>query len=384
MNVRVYGERLRDARVVQALLSKDVAQRAGLAPSQLTRLEHATYTDVNEETAERLANALAFPLAFFSYSSSAHVKPGTTLFRARKSMSRREEEQLHSWSRLSAEIFASVVSKVEIPSLTLPSPADFSDPESAASATRRAFGLDLYAPIPHVMRAVERAGVPVVSLDFESDVARHDAFSCWVGTDDSILDEWPLMLLRTIDSWERTRFSIGHELGHIVMHRRGVVEDSLAEQQAHDFARFFLLPGEVLKSKWPDFPTLNGIMHLKAEYGLSLSGIIEHAWRIGLIDDARRISFYKQLSNRRDALTGLRWREQEPGSRDREAERPRLVSRMIEAVFGEGLRVAELSAPTGYWPLLYLRRILASQVWSGVSASNPHSSSVISLSRRRA
>ncbi|MCZ7478372.1 XRE family transcriptional regulator [Micromonospora sp. WMMC273] len=386
MKVRIYGERLRDARVVQSLLSKDVADRAGIAPSQLTRLERAAYTEVNEDTAERLAECLAFPLDFFSYEAVAYVKPGSTLFRARRTMPKREEEQLHTWLRLAGEMLMATTSKVKIPSLALPARMDFEDADSAAQATRRRFGLDEASPIPHLMRVMERNGIPIIALQIEADIAKHDAVSCWVGRTWGDLTEWPLTVVRVMDSWERTRFSVAHELGHLVLHRNGAPEDKQAEQEAFDFARSFMLPSGVLKELWPRAATLNSIMPIKAQYGMSLASIIEHAWRTGLIDEDRRLNFYKQLSNRKDPRTGLRWREQEPGHEDRDVERPRLVARMSEAVFGDGLRLSEMSAATGYWPAIYIRRVLASQIWSQKKAPTPTRSradNVYKISERR-
>jgi Zn-dependent peptidase ImmA (M78 family)/transcriptional regulator with XRE-family HTH domain len=384
MNVRVYGERLRDARVVQALLSKEVASRSGIAPSQLTRFEHSNYTDMSPDIAQRLAHALSFPLDFLAFEPTASIKPGSTLFRARRTMSRKEEEQLHTWSRLNGQVLVGVIEKVRIPILALPGPAEFHDAATAAQATRRSLGLDDHSAIPHVMRVIERGGIPIVSLTFDSEIARHDAFSCWVGRTDDVQSEWPVLVVRVLESWERTRFSTAHELGHLVMHRSGVSDETRAEQEAHDFARHFLLPPTALHSLWPAVPTLNGIMHIKAEFGIALSAIIEHAWREALISDERRMSFYKQLSNRRDPQTGLRWREREPGWQDREVERPRLLARMIETVFGDGLRLGEVSNLTGHWPPIYLRRALAGQVWSSspVGGDGPRSSNVVTMIRR--
>ncbi|XVU24877.1 ImmA/IrrE family metallo-endopeptidase [Actinoplanes sp. CA-054009] len=236
------------------------------------------------------------------------------------------------------------------------------------------------------MRSLERNGIPIASLDFDAEIARHDAFSCWVSPKDGVGQEWPVLVVRVLSSWERTRFSTVHELGHLVMHRNGTSDDDDAEREANDFARHFLLPATVLESGWPSVPTLNSIMSIKVEYGIALSAIVEHGWREGLLTDDRRTSFYKQLSNRKDAQTGLRWREREPGWNDREVERPRLLARMLEAVYGNGLRIGEVSNMTGHWPPLYVRRALAGQIWSANQRVDPANSerppNVVSFMRK--
>ena len=95
----------------------------------------------------------------------------------------------------------------------------------------------------------ERSGVYVASLDFSAELhaKHHDAFSTWVGP--SL--EWALIVVRSQTSWERTRLSIAHELGHLVMHY--IRRDGNLESDAYSFATEFLVPGPSLRTEWPLF-----------------------------------------------------------------------------------------------------------------------------------
>jgi transcriptional regulator with XRE-family HTH domain len=67
-NVEVYGERLRDARVIQRLRSGVVAELAGFSADRYSRLETSFSSSLTLDRAERLAKALNFPLAYLSAS----------------------------------------------------------------------------------------------------------------------------------------------------------------------------------------------------------------------------------------------------------------------------------------------------------------------------
>lgn len=60
-DVEVYGERLRDARLIQRLRSGEVAVAAGISQSWYSKLEHAISTTVEWNKADSLAQALGFP-----------------------------------------------------------------------------------------------------------------------------------------------------------------------------------------------------------------------------------------------------------------------------------------------------------------------------------
>jgi Zn-dependent peptidase ImmA (M78 family)/transcriptional regulator with XRE-family HTH domain len=381
MSRSLYGQRLRDARTIQRLKSKDVAADAKVAPSRLSRLERAYVTDVDDHVADGLARTLHFPVDYFSEPPTVDAAPGQIMFWARKTMPASEREQLHAYSRLIGEVLTLLAERLPMPRLKLPRLPACVSPATAAQTVRSALGIDADVAVHHLMRVVERAGVPVVVLELPTNLPhKHDAFSYWVGHD----REWPLIVARSQSSWEKTRFSVAHELGHVVLHRPTSSDPGqLGEQEAHDFGCEFLLPGAVLKERWPGVPTLTSLLPLKADYGLSLSSLIEHAFRHGLVSVDRRQSFYKQLNSRREPMTGERWRQREPGWNDRTPERPRFIARAIEELFGTASRPVDLAPKLSGVPALYLNSVLSSQVWTASKEVEPTLASVVPISSRQ-
>ena len=104
------------------------------------------------------------------------------------------------------------------------------------------------------------------------------------------------------------------------------------------------------------------LMPLKRKWGVSFAALIEAAYRSGLIDAAHRINLYKQMSNRRDRHTGERWRIQEPGWRDREPERPKLIAKVLETAFDSQPSPGSLSRFFYGWKPNYIDQLLAGQV----------------------
>jgi Zn-dependent peptidase ImmA (M78 family) len=279
-------------------------------------------------------------------------------------MTRSEEDQLAAWARLIGDLLhRTVQERVLLPDLKIPRAND-TDPAEAARNTRRVLGLEFDEPIDHLTRALERNGVFVASLDFEAELhaKNHDAFSTWVGP--SL--EWALIVVRSQTSWERTRLSIAHELGHLVMHY--VRRDGNLESDAYNFATEFLIPRSRLRIEWPSSATLMSLMPLKRKWGVSVAALVEAAYRQDLIDSAHRVNLYKQLSNRRDRQTGERWRIQEPGWRDREPERPKLIAKVLEAAFDSEPTLNDLSQFAYGWRSGFINQLLTCQVTTWAQA----------------
>jgi Zn-dependent peptidase ImmA (M78 family)/transcriptional regulator with XRE-family HTH domain len=354
----VFGERLRDARLIQRMKAQDVAEAAGMPPDRYSRLENNLVTVLDGSRAMRLAVALDFPMRFLASPPVTPVQRGSLLFRANKSMTRGEEEQLVAWARLIGDLLQrSVQENVRLPYIKIPRLSRHVGPSDAAAATRAAVGLASEEPIPHLTRILERAGVYIAVLDYSAELhaKHHDAFSTWVG---SSLD-WPLIVVRASSSWERTRLSIAHEIGHIVMHH--VRRDGDLESEAYQFSSELLLPQNALREEWPHSVTLRTLMPLKRKWGISLAGLIEHGYRNDLFSPMQRTNLYKQMSNRRDRLTGERWRIQEPGWTDREPERPKLIAKVSETAFGPGVELESISSAVFGWRPDLLDKVFTSQ-----------------------
>jgi len=354
---RIYPARLRDARLLARLRSTEAATQLGMTKVQYSRLEGALgVTSTTPEMLTKISKLFGFDTQYFSSFPDSNALSGGLHFRAQRSMTKFDEEIIEAWARFVSELVSATYVSVRPLSHEIPAFESTMRPAQAADETRRLLGLDVDEPVPHMIRVLERAGVPVARAPFDgAGAAKHDAVSLWTGE----RSDRPIVLLRDITSWERTRMSAAHELGHLVLHRWVVAES--AEEEAFDFASAFLMPARGFRRGWPSRVTLTSLLPLKRKWGVSLAALIERGFRLGLLSAPARTGLYKQLSARRNADTGTTWRVEEPGSREREPEAPWLLGKMLETSLGDEPTPESVRAFSVAWPDSVLQPVLAGQ-----------------------
>lgn len=174
-----------------------------------------------------------------------------------------------------------------------------------------------------------RSGL-LIGEDFGT--SRVDGLSQWVG-------DHPVILFHDAAPVDRVRFTLAHELGHLVLHADALSTDDV-EAQANAFAGELLLPAEVIRPALRNLK-IGRLLDLKREYGVSMQAIVERAYHLDLLSPAQRTSMYKMLSARG-------WRTGEPGSGDLAPERPALAESIGQALSARGLSPRDVATIAGY------------------------------------
>lgn len=338
------GERIRAVRLLIGSSQADLAASLGVTQALISQIESgrrvatATFLD-------QVAGATGYPRAYFE-AVPADLPPLTLRFRRRASSLSAEA---HRAEQLVAETYRVVWQLVRDrggyipPNLPLAIGEDIGAEsiESLAVQARETLGLNVSGPVHHVTRSLERGGIVVAPLAFvdtddEPETVGHFGASCWPGVPDPAVIGY-----FEGSTGDRQRFTLAHELGHLVLHtRRRFVRDP--EDEANRFAGAFLVPSERAREFITADVTLRDFARLKATWGVSIQALIMRCSHLGLIDPARKTSLFKQLSARG-------WRKNEPVKVHFEV--PALLSTLIEERFGEGMfgyrRAAEvLGLPT--------------------------------------
>jgi len=280
------------------------------------------------ETVEDLADALDVPPAFFtthwpgSLPSDALPAP---YFRHLRRTPARERRRATALAILLNDLVAAIELHVRLPELLVPSHpisagANRERIEEIAESVRDSWGLGR-EPITHVVRELERHGIPVARL-----IMGHtnvDAFS-------TKFSRRPVVLLAEDKSnYVRSRFDAAHELGHLVMHSDSEPGNREIENQAHDFAASFLVPREVASGELPSRLDSAGwarLAELKLRWGISISALLYRARTLGVLSpDAHQ--------NAMRYLSAKGWRTTEPGDRELgPPESPLLLERALRTV----------------------------------------------------
>jgi len=112
----------------------------------------------------------------------------------------------------------------------------FSDISTRGAAVVRAHWLIPNGPLPNLTAAVERAGAVVVHSPLNGSAVS--------GITISVPGLLPIVLLNSEQPADRMRFTLAHEIGHLVMHR---FPNPDMERQASDFASALLMPATEIK-----------------------------------------------------------------------------------------------------------------------------------------
>lgn len=356
--IEVFGARVRQARQLRRMTATSVVEATGWSNARQTKIEKSATLLLDDGDVERLAELFRFPAAFFSSEPQSRVSTEELLFRAPKSMTVGEQDFLATFACLAGDFLGELDEQSKLPPVKMPAVIDrgrmpVSIP-AAASRLREVMGVEPDEPLDDLMYEAERLGAPVIvrrrsAGDWESEFAaspgrardeKHLGYSTWVGRH----RDRPLVVLRESESWERTRFTVAHELGHLVLHSRSHCSVSAdGEQEANRFATELLAPAAVIAGELPRVVSLLNLRALKDKWGLSLGSLIMHLRDTGLIDQTRAKTLTIQLHSRINPATGHTWGMTEPGFDDRAPERPRLLRKWVERCYG-GAAVPMLAA----------------------------------------
>jgi Zn-dependent peptidase ImmA (M78 family)/DNA-binding XRE family transcriptional regulator len=321
----IEGERVKQVREMHRLTQTDLANDIpGLKQSQLSRIESGLASDPDEETTALLALSLGVTPGFFHRPPAPNLLAHSPQFRARTRLTQGAKAGAFQWARLVYELHQQLRERANpIPVQLHPMPD--ASPADAARYVRSLLGFTADAPLPYLILAMERAGVTVLGLPYTVDTL--DAFCAWHG-------EEPIIAVLKDFPGDRLRFSIAHELGHLVLHRPGQTGQKI-EMEADSFAAELLIPLKAIARTMPEHPTLSSLTMLKTEWGVSIKSLVRRARELEVIDQQRAISLYKQISSRG-------WNRAEPGHVP--IEKPRALRKLAEILYGPGPNIERLAA----------------------------------------
>lgn len=287
------GERVRHARDFCALTQTALADLAGLPQSRISEIELGRIKSTADDI-QRIARATGFPSSFFTAGPLPDLFDGH--FRRLKRGKAVASRQVRAQARQIVELVQRAESVVTMPPVRVTPVRNVEDIEDLAAEVRHQAGLGRRDPIRNVTRAVERSGVVVAALP--GAIEDHSGFSAWP---EFGLDGRPIILFSRTDPGDRQRFTVAHELGHLLMHsprRDDEIELDIAEREANQFAAALLLPRDVAVEAMQEPLTLTQLANLKAVHGASIGVFAQRARDLELISHERFVSLRKQMTSR--------------------------------------------------------------------------------------
>jgi len=310
------------------LSQSELADVAGMAQGTVSKIEQGL-KEPTEDQLTKLAEALNCPASFFFQSVREYGPPMSAhpMFRKKTSVGQKVLDKLIADLNVRICHTRTFINAVDFePELPFPhyDPDDFGgDMEAVADAVRRAWYMPR-GPVKSLTDYVERAGCIVVCCEMEA--AKIDGVSY------AVPGVPPMIFLNKEQPSDRMRFSLAHELGHLVMHRYPNID---MERQADEFASALLMPRCDIASELSDI-TIGKAGALKLKWKASMAALIVRATTIGKIDRNQAAYLWRLMSSK-----GFRTRE--PACFDFEREQPSLMPALVDNLVEEmGYQVDEL------------------------------------------
>jgi Zn-dependent peptidase ImmA (M78 family) len=290
MTKRINPEILIIARESRGQSQEAVATAAGVSQGLISKAENGLI-DLDDEHVERIADFLEYaPELFYEPGRARAVGSACLHHRKRKTLPAKILKSLNAQMELRLISTRRILRDLEIDADRMfhtMDPDEYgSSPVEVAKALRSAWRVPA-GPIANMTALLESAGAVIVLSDFGTHKLM--GMSCWER------NAQPLFYLNNRMSTADLRWTLAHELGHLVMHSTPPGGDP--EQEADEFAGEFLAPAALIVPELRKL-TFDRLYALKAVWRISMKSLIVRAQKSGAIDGAQATRLFKQYSAR--------------------------------------------------------------------------------------
>jgi Zn-dependent peptidase ImmA (M78 family)/transcriptional regulator with XRE-family HTH domain len=263
-------EMVKLAREYRGMTQSELAKRSGLTQPKIARIEIGTITELTTPELDDLSNALAFPQEFFFLPEHRYGYGSSSVFTRTRRLKASERDKMSGLVNvLRIQIkrmldFVEITANRSIPRFDLDDDSSASD---CAMSLRQVWKLPS-GPIKNMTTLLESAGIMVVECDFGG--VPMDATSVQLG------DTPPIIFISKFVPGDRRRFTLAHELAHLVMHD---LPRPTMEEEADEFASEFLMPSSEIASDFSriQLTRLESYIDLKRFWGVSIAALIRKA-----------------------------------------------------------------------------------------------------------
>lgn len=297
-----FGERLKSARKMAGLSMEVLAEKTGkvVTKQAISKYEKGRMNPGGDALIA-LSRALGVKPEYFFRSQK--ITLSELEFRKKSKLGRKEEQSIKHRTLDFLERYLEIEDILGEKAVFRDPASDIrilshADAEKAAGKIRRKWKLG-DAPISNLMELLEDKGVRIYEIETGGNF---HGISAWA-------ENIPVIAVRVQDDLLRKRFTIAHELGHILLSFPESGNQKSREKLCHTFAGAFLLPKNVIKAELGDNRSgiaLWELKKIKGIYGISIQAIMARANRLGIISDYTYRNFCI-------AVNSKGWKIREPG-----------------------------------------------------------------------
>jgi Zn-dependent peptidase ImmA (M78 family)/transcriptional regulator with XRE-family HTH domain len=294
---QIFAQRLKSARLIEGLTMEALANAIGVSKQMISKYE-AAKSMPDSSVLLALAKALHQKPDFFF--RPHRIEIGKVEFRKKSRMPQAQSKAIAERVRAMLENYLAVEEMLGISySFINPIATNVIDSSSALEDAlhqlreKWELGLD---PIVNIVELLEGREIKVLEIDSGSE--DFDGLATLAN------DRFPVVVVNKNFSIERKRFTLLHELGHLLLQFPVEMDPKEKEKWCHRFAASFLLPEKAIKeitTKRGDFATRE-IELLQQRYGISFQAIVFRMSELNLISKEVQRRFFIRM--RQDADFG--------------------------------------------------------------------------------
>jgi len=322
------------ARAARGFTQAELLEKAPIVTQGTLSKIEAGFINPSNDVVEAVATALDFKPGFFYKPHSRRSLP-VAYNRKRQKLAKTIYERLFAQSQIIRISISDMLNSVELspkrarhPSID---PDEYrGDIETIASTVRQYWGVPR-GSLDDVTSLIESSGIIVVPVEFGTGLI--DGFS-----QHSVDGFPPVIFVNKGLRIDRLRFTLCHELGHLIMH---LLPNPNMEEEANKFAAAFLMPKDDIRHEFHSM-SLERLMMLKLTWKTAMSAIIRRARDLGKISDSSYKYYVFEMQKRG-------WRVDEPVQITEEIEKPKILKQLVSAHLNKlGYSIEELSNLFGW------------------------------------
>lgn len=298
-------------RQLRQMNQEELARLSCITQGHLSKIENGL-TEPSDDVLRKIATALDLPLDFFRQTDRVYGLPVSLhpMYRKKASVGQHALEYIHAEVNIRLihlrRLIKSVSLKSDHPFPQFDVDEYGGDIEKIADFVRRTWILQR-GPLQNLTECVEQAGCLVIWCQFP-DIPVY-------GISYKIPDLPPCIFLNRDQPADRMRFTLAHELGHLIMHRIPALD---MEKQANMFASALLMPLADIRGNLSGRLTLPRISALKPVWKVSIQALVERAAAIGAVTPMQHRYLWQQIS-------AAKMRLREPPELDFPHEEPQIL-----------------------------------------------------------
>ncbi|UNK28098.1 XRE family transcriptional regulator [Serratia plymuthica] len=302
-------------RKMLGMSQKDLAHRVALSQGTLSKIEQGLKS-ATEDQIRSIAEALNCPVEFFMMSERLYGGPisANPMYRKKASVSMKVLDKLVAEVNVRIAHLRKLLQFVEFePEYELPyyDPEDYEENiEQIARNVRTAWHIPR-GPIKNLVEVLERAGIIIIDCDMEDTGLS--------GLSYKVAGLPPLIFINKNQPVDRYRFTLAHELGHLVMHR---APTPTMEDEANAFAAELLMPASDIYNDLRNI-SIEKAAALKPFWRTSMAALFYRAKTLKAITAGQSDWIWRQMSIKR-------YKIDEPVKLDVNEETPTLLNAIID------------------------------------------------------